>query len=192
MLDAATEVFSECGYHAASMDEIAARVSVTKPMLYAYFGSKEGLYAATIQRAGNHLVKLVTGLMAESDPSRRLDAGTDAFMNFVFSQRAAWAVVYNERMGPDSIVDVSEYRQKIVDFVARTLIEYGAQQRGAQPNPDSATMAAAMPFAIGMIGSFEALLRWWSKYTPFDQDQCRAYGHKLVAAHARAYADSLG
>ncbi len=46
MLRAAAQVFGERGYHRASMDEIAARAGITKPMLYSYFDSKEGLFAA--------------------------------------------------------------------------------------------------------------------------------------------------
>ncbi|TMK38605.1 MAG: helix-turn-helix transcriptional regulator [Actinobacteria bacterium] len=51
MLDVADAVFAERGYHGASMDDIARRVGVTKPMLYNYFGSKQGLYLAGVQRA---------------------------------------------------------------------------------------------------------------------------------------------
>src|SRR5687767_14290304 len=57
MLDVAARVFAERGYHAASMDEIAAEVGVSKPMLYAYFDSKEGLYLACIDRAGQDLLE---------------------------------------------------------------------------------------------------------------------------------------
>src|SRR6266545_370487 len=48
MLAVAEQVFAERGYRAASMDDIAERVGVSKPMLYEYFGSKDGLMRATI------------------------------------------------------------------------------------------------------------------------------------------------
>ncbi len=51
MLDIAEQVFAERGYLAASMDEIAERVGVSKPMLYEYFGSKEGLLNEAIAGA---------------------------------------------------------------------------------------------------------------------------------------------
>lgn len=44
LLDAATEVFAETGYHGARVDDIAERAQVNKRMIYAYFGDKEGLY----------------------------------------------------------------------------------------------------------------------------------------------------
>jgi AcrR family transcriptional regulator len=52
MLDAAGQVFARGGYHSASMDDIAELADVSKPLLYAYFDSKEGLYIAYINRTG--------------------------------------------------------------------------------------------------------------------------------------------
>lgn len=50
ILDAATAVFAAQGYERASMAAIAARAGVTKPTLYARFGSKEELFEAAVQR----------------------------------------------------------------------------------------------------------------------------------------------
>jgi AcrR family transcriptional regulator len=51
ILDVATGVFADQGYSGARVDEIAARTRTTKRMLYYYFGSKEGLYLAVLERA---------------------------------------------------------------------------------------------------------------------------------------------
>jgi AcrR family transcriptional regulator len=51
VLDVAEEVFAEAGYSGARVDEIAARMSTTKRMIYYYFGSKEDLYVAVLERA---------------------------------------------------------------------------------------------------------------------------------------------
>ena len=56
ILDVAGQVFADGGYERASMDAIADLAGVSKPMLYAYFGSKEGLYVAYIERTGGELV----------------------------------------------------------------------------------------------------------------------------------------
>jgi AcrR family transcriptional regulator len=193
MLDAATEVFSERGFHAASMEEIAARVQVTKPMLYAYFGSKEGLYRATVERAGNHLVRLVEGLMEERDAEQRLSAGADALLDFVFAQRASWAVVYNEQLGTDGLVDITAFRERVSDFIARTCVEI-ARQRNADGEAavTEFEIASAWPYAIAMIGSCESLLRWWSKNEPIDEGACRRLCHELVHAHLDCYLSARG
>ena len=46
MIDAAVEVFSRSGFHAASMDDVADVAEISKPMLYLYLGSKEELFSA--------------------------------------------------------------------------------------------------------------------------------------------------
>jgi AcrR family transcriptional regulator len=51
LLDVAEAVFAEKGYSGARVDEIAARTSTTKRMIYYYFGSKENLYIAVLERA---------------------------------------------------------------------------------------------------------------------------------------------
>ncbi|HWC83132.1 MAG TPA: TetR/AcrR family transcriptional regulator [Pseudonocardiaceae bacterium] len=51
MLDVATREFATKGYAGARVDEIAARTRTTKRMLYYYFGSKEQLYVAVLERA---------------------------------------------------------------------------------------------------------------------------------------------
>ena len=51
VLDVAGKVFAEVGYDGARVDEIAARTSTTKRMIYYYFGSKEALYIAVLERA---------------------------------------------------------------------------------------------------------------------------------------------
>ena len=56
MLEAAESAFAARGFHAASVDAIAEASGITKPMVYAYFGSKEGLYRACMQRARARLL----------------------------------------------------------------------------------------------------------------------------------------
>jgi len=50
-LDAALELFSEKGYEAASVREICERAGITRPTLYYFFKSKEGIYRALIEDA---------------------------------------------------------------------------------------------------------------------------------------------
>jgi AcrR family transcriptional regulator len=51
ILEVATREFAEHGYSGARVDDIAERTRTTKRMLYYYFGSKEGLYVAVLERA---------------------------------------------------------------------------------------------------------------------------------------------
>ncbi|MDI3387859.1 TetR/AcrR family transcriptional regulator [Streptomyces sp. B-S-A8] len=51
ILDVATEEFARLGFTGARVDEIAARIKTTKRMIYYYFGSKEQLFTAVLERA---------------------------------------------------------------------------------------------------------------------------------------------
>ena len=51
LLDIATRTFAESGFSGTRVDEIAARTRTTKRMIYYYFGGKEGLYLAVLERA---------------------------------------------------------------------------------------------------------------------------------------------
>ena len=68
---AAHALFAERGYAAVTMDEIAAAVGVTKPLLYNYFGNKERLYIACMERAGDALTATVAEAVGDTRQPRR-------------------------------------------------------------------------------------------------------------------------
>ena len=70
-LAAAHALFAERGYAAVTMDEIAAAVGVTKPLLYNYFGNKEQLYIACMERAGDALIATVVEAVADTRQPQR-------------------------------------------------------------------------------------------------------------------------
>src|SRR6201989_836679 len=124
-LGAAHELFAERGYAAVTMDEIAAAVGVTKPLLYNYFGNKERLYIACMEQAGDALTRKVgAGMRGTAPPGDALGAGVRAFFAFLDSDRAAWAVLFDETL-PNSgeVADkVTSYRDQIVALVSASLL----------------------------------------------------------------------
>ncbi len=68
MLDSAVRIFSRRGYHGASMDEIAEVAGISKPMVYAYLGSKEELFVACLHREGTRMVEAIAGAAAPDLP----------------------------------------------------------------------------------------------------------------------------
>lgn len=50
LLEIARELFAERGYEGTSVEEIAARAGVSKPVVYEHFGGKEGAYAVVVDR----------------------------------------------------------------------------------------------------------------------------------------------
>ena len=124
-LAAAHELFAERGYAAVTMDEIAAAVGVTKPLLYNYFGNKERLYIACMERAGDALMATIAEAVAETaSPGDALGAGVRAFFSFLDTDRAAWAVLFDETLphGGEVADRVADYRGQIVDLVSGSML----------------------------------------------------------------------
>lgn len=152
MLTVAGEVFAAHGFHAASMDEIAERADISKPMLYAYFDSKEGLYAAYMQRTGDDLLAAM-GAAVEPDlaAGEQVLASMTAFLGFVDAHRPGWAVLQRELAagGSGSVpAGVARVRAAIVRRMAVLLAESLDE-----------TLADAL--AHGFVGAGESLATWW-------------------------------
>jgi AcrR family transcriptional regulator len=164
ILRVAGQVFAEGGYERASMDRIAALAEVSKPMLYAYFGSKEGLYLAYIERTGGELVqRLVTAdrigaRPPNHPPTTRLRAVINEFLAFVQEHRDGWTVLLQELNARRPLAEqVAQLRSEVVDEVRRMLESAGESSALGLRPPASEGVAEAI------VGAGEALANWWLK-----------------------------
>lgn len=157
-LGVAHGLFAERGYADVTMDEIAAAVGVTKPLLYNYFGNKERLYIACMEQAGDSLTRTVGKAISGTDsPGDALGAGVRAFFAFLDSDRAAWAVLFDETLPVSGEVAdrVAAYRGQIVELVSGSLLaQLPEALRGAHRVEIEALSAA-------LLGAAEELARWW-------------------------------
>jgi AcrR family transcriptional regulator len=157
-LGVAHGLFAERGYAAVTMEEIAAAVGVTKPLLYNYFGNKEQLYIACMERAGDALTETVAAAVtATSSPGEALGAGVHAFFAFLDSDRAAWAVLFDETQpNHGDVADrVAGYRGRILEFVSVSMQAQLPERsrKGARIEIEALSTA--------LLGAAEALARWW-------------------------------
>jgi len=67
LLDIARRLFAERGFEGTSIEEIAARADVSKPVVYEHFGGKEGLYAVVVDREVERFIAMATRLLAGKD-----------------------------------------------------------------------------------------------------------------------------
>jgi AcrR family transcriptional regulator len=159
ILEVAGRLFAARGYHAASMEEIAAQAGVTKPLVYAYFGSKEDLYVAYIERSGRELLdRMRRATDPSSPPNERLRAGSLEFLRFVEERRDGWQVLQAEaatRGGPLA-EEVANLREGIAQMVSQLLMETIRNARV----PDETT-AAVDGVAHAVVGAGESLANWW-------------------------------
>jgi len=157
-LVAAHALFAERGYAAVTMDEIAAAVGVTKPLLYNYFGNKERLYIACMERAGDALIARIAEAVRETEnPGDALGAGVRSFFSFLDSDRSAWAVLFDETLPQAGEVfdRVAAYRGQIVDLVSASLLAQIPMHRREGAKIEVEALSTAL------LGASEALARWW-------------------------------
>ena len=163
MLKQAGAVFAERGYHAASMDEIADRVGLSKPMIYSHFGSKEALYFAYIEAAGAELLRAIAEAYAgaEHDVESRMWAGTHAFFAFVDEHRDGYAVLFGELAsnGAPFRREVSTVRRQIIDLVMVV-----CRQAVREAGVDSGAIGDPEPLAHAYVGAGESLANWWLEH----------------------------
>jgi AcrR family transcriptional regulator len=68
----AKALFAEKGFEGTSVEEIAARADVSKPVVYEHFGGKEGLYAVIVDREVEALLDVLSGALASRAHPRQL------------------------------------------------------------------------------------------------------------------------
>lgn len=152
LLDVADAVFAERGFRDASMDEIALRAGVTKPVLYDHFGSKDGLVAACVRRVGRRLFGAITVSVREGgEPEQVLAAGISGFFHFIETHGQGWFTLIGENavVGPAADA-LEEIRREQAAFVAQTL---AAQLPGAAPGRIEVVAEA-------IIGACERVALW--------------------------------
>src|ERR687897_1039000 len=82
LVELGEQLFAERGFAKASMDELARRAGVTKPVVYELFGSKEGLFRACLEGLALRLAEQIAeAARAEQDPEGRLRAGGPAVLS---------------------------------------------------------------------------------------------------------------
>jgi AcrR family transcriptional regulator len=159
MLDAAEEIFGERGYAATSMDDIAARAGVSKPLVYQYYGSKDGMFVACLSRLRAQLLESVTGaVMAAADVERAMYDGLAQWFRFLDEHPRAWAVMVDEGMltaGPAAEA-ADQVRADFVDLIA-------AMVRLNLPAERETSEAEIQVVAQAISGATERLAVWRSR-----------------------------
>ncbi|MEH1026286.1 TetR/AcrR family transcriptional regulator [Micromonospora profundi] len=156
MLDAAVKVFSRRGFHHASMDEIAEYAGISKPMVYAYLGTKEELFVACLHREGTRMMQAIAGAAAPDLPADvRLWRGLRAFFGFVGAHRDGWAVLYRQARGEQPFAgELATMRTRLVEVVAE-MLDHALRAEGHEVGAVDLEVVA-----YALVGATESLADW--------------------------------
>src|SRR6266498_2574046 len=93
LIEVGRTIFAERGYEASSVEEIAERAKVSKPIVYEHFGGKEGLYAVIVDREMEYVSRRIVEAIASGSPRERVEKATIAFLTYVRDQPDGFAVL---------------------------------------------------------------------------------------------------
>ncbi len=148
LLDVARQVFGTSGFHSVSMDEVAERAGVTKPILYDHFSSKKDLYLALLDADLADLHDRVKEALDFHRGNReRIRASFQAYFDFVDEQADGFRLLMQETVGAerDFRERVAHVRDRILAEVAELIVR---ESGGRLDREQAETVALAL---IGMV-----------------------------------------
>ena len=83
LLDIGRTLFAAKGFDGTSVEEIADKANVSKPVVYEHFGGKEGLYAVVVDREVSRLLDRVTASLVGNHPRELLEQAAGALLQYV-------------------------------------------------------------------------------------------------------------
>ncbi|NWF56632.1 MAG: TetR/AcrR family transcriptional regulator [Syntrophaceae bacterium] len=154
LLAAATDLFTQRGYAATTVREIVDAAGVTKPVLYYYFGSKEGIYLELMKAAFAGLDELIAARAGKQGSAaekllRLCDETYTLFMENIKLARVMYSIYYGPHQGAP-FFDFDSYHLKFQQAL-RELVKEGIR-RGEfrKGNPEDMTWAVLGAINVAM------------------------------------------
>jgi AcrR family transcriptional regulator len=170
ILDAALAVFSQRGYHEASIDDIASEAGVSKALIYEHFASKQELYADLIARNARELNQRVAGALVGVEVESgvgRLATGLEAFFAFVEERRDAWRMLFRETSDPDAAAVVNRMVEQVtVEVTGLIALDPGARALDDGGDEPSLRLLAEM-----LVGGVQSMANWWADHPEVSRTQ---------------------
>ncbi|HVL89390.1 MAG TPA: TetR/AcrR family transcriptional regulator [Actinomycetota bacterium] len=148
-------VFAERGYEAASVEEIAERAKVSKPIVYEHFGGKEGLYAVIIDREMEIIVARIGEAIASGTPRQRLEHAALAFLTYVKDQPDGFAVLTRDAPVTTAGGGISGLLNEVAERVGKIFI---AEFKKAGYDAKTAPI-----YAHALVGMVTFVGQWWTE-----------------------------
>ena len=153
LIDIARRLFAERGYDGASVEEIATRAEVSKPVVYEHFGGKEGLYAVVVDREVRSLLTMVQGALTAGHPRELLEQAALALLDYIEQSSDGFRIqVRDSPIGSAS----GSFVSIISDIASRVEYILAAEFKARGFEPKAAPMYAQM-----LVGMVALTGQWW-------------------------------
>jgi AcrR family transcriptional regulator len=178
IVETACRVFGERGYAAASVSDVAEAAGISKPLIYNYFGSKEGLYAACVQHAATVLTAEIERTAASGTVGlARAVVTLDGMFRVLAPQPWLWRLVFDPTAPRDPATEevLSAYERRIFDFGIE-----GVSELLRLAGNDDPTDASAMRAVWENV--FRTLVNWWLEHPDESPDAMTERVTRLFSA----------
>ncbi len=148
-------MFSEQGFHAASMNDVADAAGVTKPVLYQHFSSKRDLFVELLTEIGNQLRDTIAKATADAEgPRQQIEMGFGAYFRYVANNTDAFKVLFGAgaRRDPEFASLTRSVEASIAEAIAELIVVDG------QPAEHRVLLAHTI------VGMTEAASRYWLQH----------------------------
>ncbi|MBB3050545.1 AcrR family transcriptional regulator [Prauserella isguenensis] len=96
LLNVARALFAEKGYDGTSVEEIARRANVSKPVVYEHFGGKEGVYAVVVDREARAILDRMVSSLHADHPRAMLEQAANALLGYVDESHEGFRILVRD------------------------------------------------------------------------------------------------
>lgn len=160
------QVFAEKGFAGTSVEEIAARASVSKPVVYEHFGGKEGLYAVVVDREMQALEKIIVAAISEGKWRERLEGAVVALLTYVEEETDGFLILVRDSK-PGEERTYATLLNIAIGEVAH-ILEQAFVHRGFDPG-------LAVLYGQALVGMVSSTALWWLDTRVPDKSEVAAH-----------------
>ncbi|WP_327637442.1 TetR/AcrR family transcriptional regulator [Kribbella sp. NBC_00482] len=153
LITIARGLFAQKGYEATSVEEIAHRAEVSKPVVYEHFGGKEGLYAVVVDREVRALLDGVTGALTAGRAHELVEQAALALLDYIENNSNGFRILVRDSPVGSSTGSFISILSDVATRVEHILAEE-FKRRGLDPK--NAPMYAQM-----LVGMVALTGQWW-------------------------------
>ncbi|UYQ62570.1 TetR/AcrR family transcriptional regulator [Streptomyces peucetius] len=153
LLDIGRALFAEKGFEGTSVEEIAAKAGVSKPVVYEHFGGKEGLYAVVVDREMRQLLDMVTGALTAGHPRELLEQAAFALLDYIETYTDGFRILVRDSPVAQS---TGTFASLISDIATQVEDILGMEFKNRGFDPKLAPL-----YAQALVGMVALTGQWW-------------------------------
>lgn len=153
LLDIGRALFAEKGFEGTSVEEIAAKAGVSKPVVYEHFGGKEGLYAVVVDREMRQLLDMVTGALTAGHPRELLEQAAFALLDYIERYTDGFRILVRDSPVAQS---TGTFASLISDIATQVEDILGMEFKNRGFDPKLAPL-----YAQALVGMVALTGQWW-------------------------------